>query len=64
MRIGFKAYCGSRTRTVNTVACCGVSMRVTVRMLADGKVTIPKPVREELELERGDAVELEVINDE
>ena len=35
-------------------------MRATSRLLADGRVTIPCTIREELELERGDAVEVEV----
>jgi len=39
-------------------------MRATVFVLDGGKVTIPKPIREELDLESGDTVEIEVLNDE
>lgn len=33
-------------------------------MIDQGKVTIPKPIREELELEKGDTFEIDVIEDE
>jgi len=36
-------------------------MRATVYVLEGGKVTIPKPIREELELDKGDTVEIEVV---
>lgn len=35
-------------------------MRTTVTLTAQGKVTIPKPLREELDLEEGDLLEIEV----
>lgn len=35
-------------------------MRATVRLTVDGKVTIPKTIRDELGLEHGDTVEIEV----
>lgn len=35
-------------------------MRATVRMLESGKVTIPKPIRDELALEEGDVVSVDV----
>lgn len=35
-------------------------MRSTAKMLEDGRITVPYPVRERLELERGDFVELEI----
>jgi len=35
-------------------------MRTTTKLLRDGRVTVPKPVRETLELEHGDVVEVEV----
>lgn len=39
-------------------------MRATVKMIDQGKVTIPKPIREELDLEKGDLVEIDVVEDE
>ena len=35
-------------------------MKSTARVLKNGRVTVPKPVRETLELEHGDVVEVEV----
>lgn len=35
-------------------------MRITARLFARGKVTIPAPVRDELDVEDGDLVELDV----
>lgn len=35
-------------------------MRTTVKVGAQYKITIPKTIREEMELEEGDAVEIDV----
>jgi len=35
-------------------------MRTTVKVIQGGKVTIPAAVREELEIEKGDVIEIEV----
>jgi bifunctional DNA-binding transcriptional regulator/antitoxin component of YhaV-PrlF toxin-antitoxin module len=35
-------------------------MRATTRLLADGRITLPSIVRDEMELEHGDVVEVEV----
>lgn len=35
-------------------------MRATVTVSTDGKVTIPKAIRQELDLEKGDVIEIEV----
>jgi AbrB family looped-hinge helix DNA binding protein len=32
----------------------------TAKLLADGRVTVPKPVREQLSLNRGDLVQIDV----
>jgi len=39
-------------------------MRATVTVSSQGKVTIPKALREKMELEQGDVVEIEVIDDD
>lgn len=35
-------------------------MRATTRLLADGRITLPSIVRDEMELEHGDVVEVQV----
>lgn len=35
-------------------------MKSTMRLFNNGKVTVPAPIREELNLEDGDLIELEV----
>ena len=35
-------------------------MEATTKVLEDGRVTIPKPLREHMDLERGDLVKIEV----
>jgi len=35
-------------------------VRATVNVIDGGKVTIPKPIRDELGIEQGDTVEIEV----
>lgn len=40
-------------------------MRASVFVLESGKVTIPKPIREELDISKDDVVEIEVsVSDE
>jgi AbrB family looped-hinge helix DNA binding protein len=39
-------------------------MRATVTVTSQGKVTLPKPLRDELEIEQGDVVQIEVIDDD
>ena len=35
-------------------------MKATVKVLAGGKVTVPKAIRDELDVEKGDTVEIDV----
>lgn len=37
-------------------------MRTTVKVGAQHKITVPKVIREELEIEEGDVVEIEIID--
>jgi AbrB family looped-hinge helix DNA binding protein len=39
-------------------------MRATVTVSSQGKVTLPKALREKMNLEKGDVVEIEVLDDE
>lgn len=39
-------------------------MRATVTVSTDGKVTVPKPIRESMDIEKGDVIQIEVIDAE